>query len=309
MTAAMFDQMGRGVVAAAVLECLAIGVVVMASIQAVRGVVPVRGVFHRQCMVRWLSRPTKLRQLLDQRLDKANSLYALYSPPPSLDTPKRRVERLPEPEVAVVHLLDLATTGSRQDVTRADLAFFDLPLEQLCGQVSVGAERAIIEPDTNAPLLVLLSGPGGVEDVFEFLKQHAEQAGPVPPLPTSEEKQPPRPMSPMEWEEAEKRERLEAERVERSEAARLDAFMRARSKVEECIRRHIDQLQIDAAYAWKQRLRGLAIALSGALGIVSALTSQRYAAILPIAIVAAILGGFFATVSRDLVAIIERLRR
>ena len=118
MTAAMFDQMGRRVVAAVVLECLAIGVVVMASIQAVRGVVPVRGVFHRQCMVLWLSRPTKIRQLLDERLDKANSLYALSSPTQSAEIPKRRVERLPSPEVAVVQLLDLATTGSRQDVER-----------------------------------------------------------------------------------------------------------------------------------------------------------------------------------------------
>jgi len=285
MTQAMFASLGSRLVAPILVECLAIGVIVMASIQTVRGVFPVRGAFHRQRMVLWLSRLEDVHKALDKRV----GVEVLQSYLPLItDTPKNESRRLPEPEAALDALLGLTTTQALEKTDRPHLAFFDLPLEQLCGQISVGAERAIIDPKKHAPLLVLLAGSGGLDDAIEFLKQDAAQSEVVTVNGAKQSK---------ETDGADMK------------SARQDAFMQARSKVEERIRRNIDWLQIDTAYRWKLGVRCLAIALAAALGLLSALASGQYTAIPASMAVAGIAGGFFATVTRDLVAVVERLRR
>ena len=47
-------------------------------------------------------------------------------------------------EKEIVHRLLQLTTAEGGDRPAVSLAFFDLQLEQLCGQISAGAERAIV---------------------------------------------------------------------------------------------------------------------------------------------------------------------
>jgi len=78
--------------------------------------------------------------------------------------------------------------------------------------------------------------------------------------------------------------------------------MRLRADIAQRIQRNIDRLQISTTFWWRRLLRGLAVAICWTLGLT--LLKDAVAAV-----VFAIVGGFVATVARDLVAIVEKSRR
>ena len=69
------------------------------------------------------------------------------------------------------------------------------------------------------------------------------------------------------------------------------------------IQRNIDGLQITTTFWWRRTLRGLAFTLCGVLGL------SVFGGRLTLSAVCAVVGGFVATASRDLVAVVEKARR
>ena len=283
----VFHQARNGAMEALLVQSAAIGVIVMASIQMVRAIVPVRSWFHRQRVSTWLGRaPDELRKTADFKARMRELIDG--------DNDKWLEEYIsPETtEQEILHRLLQLTTAEGGDRPAVSLAFFDLPLEQLCGQISAGAERAIVDPKTNGAILLRLANAAGEDDVVSLFKAHrkvhqqrpGEGSAPGQAPPDSSSGEP---------------------RVNRTE----EQFMRARASVEERVRRSIDCLQIESGFYWRRRLRGLAVALAATLGATAALVGGQPLASALTAAVSGIIGGFFAMLARDLTAIVERLRR
>ena len=282
----VFQQARDGAVEALLIQSAAIGVIVMASIQTVRSIVPVRSWFHRTRVSVWLGRapdelkvPKEFEARMRQRIETDGLWLDKYIGPDT--TEKQILDRLLQ--------LTTAEGSARPAVSRA---FFDLPLEQLCGQISAGAERAIVDPRTNGAILLRLANAAGEEDVLSFFTAHRN----LEPTPLTNSSAPLEPSL-----------GLPPSREPRDE--RTERFMRARASVEERVRRSIDCLQIESGFSWRRRLRAIAVMLAAALGLTAALIGNQFLASVPVAIASGIVGGFFAMLARDLTAIVERLRR
>ncbi len=281
-----FQQARDGAIEALLIQSAAIGVIVMASIQAVRAIVPVRSWFHRHRVSVWLGRapdkfkkPQHFKPRMRERLTEAPWLGEYIKP----DTT----------EEDILHRLLQLTTAEGEDRPSVSRAFFDMPLEQLCGQISAGAERAIVDPRANGDILLRFANAAGEEDVLSFFKAHDELNGTRADTGIKS----PEPDFSFGVEPAPSRER------------RTETFMRARASVEERVRRSIDCLQIESGFEWRRRLRVIAVTLAAALGLTAALIANQFLASVPAAIASGIVGGFFAMLARDLTAIVERLRR
>lgn len=266
----VFQQARTGALEALLIQSAATGVIAMASIQAVRTIVPIRSWFHRESVKVWLRRA-------DDELKKPANFEARMTKRITLTPYLTDYIRPETTEELILHNLLQLTTAEGGDRVTVSRAFFDLPLEQLCGQISAGAERAIVDPKTNGPILLRLANAAGEEDVLAFFEAHQGL------------------------------EQLPAPGPERDE--RTEKFMRARASVEERVRRSIDCLQIESGFYWRRRLRIIAVMLAAALGFTAALSQYQFLASGPTAIASGIVGGFFAMLARDLTAIVERLRR
>jgi hypothetical protein len=130
------------------LESVLIGIATMASIQSVRAIYPVRGLFHELYISRWL-RPTVPEQLPMQ--------------PDELRKPLSK-------------LLSLAVaTDSR--------ALFDLPAEQLLAQLGAAADIVVTYPVDHRGLLLVLAGEAGWKDTTNFIENFGKKFGADSSLP------------------------------------------------------------------------------------------------------------------------------
>jgi hypothetical protein len=123
------------------LESVLIGIATMALIQSVRAIYPIRGLFHRQYIDRWL-RSTVSKQ-----------------------SPKLLSE-----------LMSLAVaTDSR--------ALFDLPAEHLIAQLGAAADIIVASPADHVELLLALAGEAGRNDTDHYIRMFGgrrDQANPDP---------------------------------------------------------------------------------------------------------------------------------
>ena len=214
----------------------------------VRTLVPVRGAFHCAAVVRWID-----ESIASVKLEGKSSNDML-----------REITELASPASSLGHY-----------------ALFDLPIEQLCGQIGAGADR-LLDDSASKVRLAAATMPEAVPadapqphkatNVITVLaasstevQQFLDGSPPYPPT--------------------EPRDR-----------------MRLRADIAQRIQRNIDRLQISTTFWWRRLLRGLAVAICWTLGLT--LLKDAVAAV-----VFAIAGGFVATVARDLVAIVEKSRR
>lgn len=214
----------------------AIGIVVMAIIQSVKDMFPVRRWFHRSFVHAWLAHKAR----------------------------ESRGDGSPSAKRAASDLVRLATTGDEQ-------ALFDLPIEQLCGQVAAAAAQSLDYPARHKDLLRCLAASADPADV-DLVVTSAEQ------------------------------ERGEIETA--AERARM-ALVDARTRVMHQVQRSVDALQISAGYRWKWYMQLAAFILSYALTVVAVLFSNSpdsFGQRLLLAIPLGIVGGFVAPVARDLIA-------
>ena len=213
----------------------AVGILSMAIIQTVKDIFPVRNTFHKKFIKNWLER----------NAGKAGE-----------KTDAQKAER---------HLIKLATAGDEQ-------AFYDLPIEQLCGQINAAAQVILDHPREHADLLRCLAAeadPGALK-----LLTSAEPASPL-----SEKRSPDE--------------------------------VNARARAIHQVQRSIDSLQISAGYRWKKMLQIWAFLLSyaftmcGILLFPGPVLSLR-SVILTVGV--GLAGGFLAPVARDLVVSLQKLR-
>lgn len=240
-----------------------IGFMVMALIQLVRSLFRIRGRFHRAAVRRWLLRGIERHRQRDDHRSTA-----------------RGTEPKPPDDEAVDRLVRLATTHD-------DTLLFDLPIEQLCGQISAAADRALDDPADHKYLLLGLAGEAGVADAREY---------------------------PRLWEQNRRSKRPS------------EAFLDARAGLTHHIQRNIDGLQIAAGMTWRRRLRwcavGLAFVFAAAFSV--AQTAKPPATAIDVnwvtelrrlangtakSLFTAVAAGFLATFFRDVVAAVEKLRR
>ena len=282
----VFQQARDGAVEALLIQSAAIGVIVMASIQTVRSIVPVRSWFHRTRVSVWLGRapdelkvPKEFEARMRQRIETDGLWLDKYIGPDT--TEKQILDRLLQ--------LTTAEGSARPAVSRA---FFDLPLEQLCGQISAGAERAIVDPRTNGAILLRLANAAGEEDVLSFFTAHRD----LEPTPR------PKVQPPSNRHSGCLRHASRGTSARRGSCERVPAWRNASDAASIAFKSK-------AASHWRRRLRAIAVMLAAALGLTAALIGNQFLASVPVAIASGIVGGFFAMLARDLTAIVERLRR
>lgn len=91
-----------------------------------------------------------------------------------------------------------------------------------------------------------------------------------------------------------------------------DAELRERTRLSYLIQRRLDAIQIQARRRWRQWLRALAfgvgLALTSTVAGVLGLWEKNFLGTLFLVLLLSAVGGFFASVARDAVAIVERLR-
>jgi hypothetical protein len=223
----------------------AIGVLSMALIQTAKDLLPIRRWFQRRYLRQWLH--TKTRDV-QEAIDPA------------------RAER---------DLIRLATAGDES-------AFYDLAIEQLCGQMSAATTVVLDFPARHRDLLTCLAAEADPDDRAALLR--AAELG-----------------------------RAALERMRSDAPGDYQILVDARSRVTHQVQRSVDALQIAAGFRWKLTLQIAAFATSYVLTVVGlSLYRPPGTSVLTSAIVSVPLGliaGFLAPIARDIVAIVSRARK
>jgi hypothetical protein len=261
------------------------GLLAMAIVQGVRTLLPVRGLFHRTVVERWV----------DESLQHASS-----------STREPRAWRVKVTQRMFKTLMALArgsTAGERY-------ALLDLPIEQLCGQIAAEADR-------------LLDNPAALLHRRERPDRHPVQQGASPMQPATESRSSGDEMQRSTLESSRemilamcvlaagradvRRFLADARKIAAAPDGQLPPeasrrYVQLRANLSQRIQRNIDRLQIQTSFWWKRALRGLAFAICGVLGL------AMFKNVFP-AVVCAVVGGFVATAARDLIAVVEKARR
>jgi hypothetical protein len=159
---------------------------------------------------------------------------------------------------------------------------YDLPIEQLCGQLTVTYEGAMDNPSRFPNLLVFLTGQMGAEDLMTVVRAGRERFE-VPPGASPEKA----------VEEAQARARLI-----RMSQLRIDAF------------------QIGSGGRWRRWLRAVVVGLSvvGSWGIIASSIPEKATegtrlGYVIYSVLVGLISGYLAMFIRDMTAIVELRRR
>ncbi len=224
----------------------AVGVLSMAFLQTVKDIFPLRRRFQAAWISGWLE-------------DQARQAPAIPT------------GTAVNAETAETVLIRLATSGDRD-------ALYDLPIEQVSGQMNSAAQLVLDFPWRYEDLFRCLTAQADVEDVRRLLDARPPERGPRPVLGADDK------------------------------AALIDA----RNRVTHQVQRSLDGLQIAAGYRWKFWLQVASIVLSGLLvwiGLMLFVKDSAPVRHLLVSAAMAVAGGFVAPVARDLVAALQQLRK
>ncbi len=253
-----------------VKQSIAIGVLTMAVIQMVRMTYPVRGIFHGRRVRAWL------RAGIAPEARSNNK--------PEVTSPQK------DP---VAELVKLAVTSDSR-------ALFDLSIEQLCGQMAAAIDPVLDAPLEQRALLHGLAGESGVDEVNRYVtawqnwrnrpKESKSQSSGADMQGLSEPSK--------------------GDSEAKSEPSEIDIqFLDARNAVSRRIHRNIDGFQILVSTNWKRMLRIGAVIIAGVLSCYGTAEITDLRSRLFFVFAGGIMAGFIATVARDIVAGIEKLRR
>ena len=217
----------------------AIGVLSMAILQTLKDMLPVRNRFQQWWLKRWF-------------IDRAAKAKAIGVVEPNIIKAEKDLVRL-------------ATAGDRA-------AFYDLAIEQMCGQMNAAAQVVLEYPADHDDLLRCLAALADKNDLDVLLDKT----------------------------------------VREKVAPKTQAQVDARTRVIHQVQRSIDGFQISAGFRWKWILQVVSFAISFALIFVGfsmhagadGLRLDHVGSY----ILAGLLGGFLAPVARDLVAALQKLR-
>jgi hypothetical protein len=164
-------------------------------------------------------------------------------------------------------LVKLATAG---DID----AFYDLAIEQLCGQMNVAAQIVIEYPKLHEALLRCLAKDADPADIDAVLH-------------------PPDYIS------------LERNTLTREQQENVTKVFDARNRLTHQIQRNIDALQISMGFRWKLWLQIASFVISFVLAFIAVAGARS----VWLAILLGGIAGFVAPVARDLVAALQQLRK
>jgi hypothetical protein len=227
----------------------AIGAVTMAVLQTLKDMFPLRRIFQKIWLKGWLQKR-------------------------ALDAPDVPVGKKPDPEVAENDLIRLATS---KDVK----AFYDLPIEQLCGQANAALQVALDYPGDHTDLIWCFGSLAEDKDLNALLH---------PPTTL----------------------RKNRSQMTEGETQAVDAYAAARNRVAHYVQRSIDSVQIAAGFRWKFYLQLCSIILCfvfSLVGLFESAATKDMPLKFPAAIAIGILAGFLAPVARDLVAALQQFRK
>jgi len=253
----------------------AVGVLSMAIIQTIKDMLPVRNWFQKYFVCRWLKQKAKGAQVAaSEWMSMSGAGLAWFKVERErTDPPADNRYFLDSPGVSTAErdLFKLATDGDEK-------ALYDLPIEQLCGQINSAAQVVLDRPIDHTDLFLCLASMADPVDAARVMFPPKEAKGPRP----------------LNDEEAKKRH---------------DNYVDARTRVTHQIQRAIDALQIRVGFRWKFSLQIASIVLSGLIAGVGVWTFGKGPHPVLSSIGIAILGGFLAPVARDLVAALQQLRK
>ncbi len=227
------------------ITVLAIAVISTASIQMIKDMLPVRRWFQESFLRKWLN---------------ARAAEA-----------RRRESGAPDAARAEKDLVHLATGGDTR-------AFYNLEIEQLCGQMNSAAQIVLAYAARHENLLHCLAPEADPADMRIVVS---------PPQVTALEGEKPSPMQ--------------------SEA--MTALLDARNRLAHHVQRGIDALQISMGFRWKLILQMAAYAICFVVALIGVFRHGRDARNLLDAVVIGIVAGFVSPIVRDLMAVISRFRK
>ncbi len=219
----------------------AIGVLTMAIIQTLKDMFPTRDWFQEWRLKAWLR-------------EKAAVAANIGAVTPNADTAEQ-------------DLIRLATAGDRG-------AFYDLSIEQMCGQMNAAAQIILEYPGDHKDLLGCLASLAKKEDIEELLEV---RSGTMPGM-------------------------------------RTQPQVDARTRVIHHVQRSIDGFQISTGFRWKWLLQVVSFAVSFVLIFAGLSLYERSGSSSQIAlntpwfVLIGLIGGFLAPVARDLVVALQKLR-
>jgi|HubBroStandDraft_5_1064220.scaffolds.fasta_scaffold38049_3 hypothetical protein len=184
-------------------------------------------------------------------------------------------------DVALQDLADLATAGSKK-------ALFELPIEQLCGQMVAAMQQALDHANDHVVLIVCLSH---LKDLAELgiMLQSVEELSQAAQAPSQGPSQ---------------------------ASTRVAIYTSARQRVSHRIQRAIDGFQISVGGRWKLILQLAAIAISVSVSWIAISSESRSGEIHASAmqtvgsgIAVGILAGFIAPVLRSVLSLLEGVKK
>jgi hypothetical protein len=257
----------------------AVGVLSMAVIQTLKDMFPLRNWFQKRALDQWLrEKAVESRRRWSGWLERDGrgwfAAELARQTDSLLDTHAEEFSQGPDAAQAEQDLIKLAADGDSK-------ALYDLPIEQLCGQLNAAAQMVLDQPLDHPDLMRCVASVADPADIARVIFPPREAKGPRP--------------------------------VEAGEGQkRYDSFIDARTRVTHQIQRAIDALQVSVGFRWKFYLQLASIVLSGiiaGLGVWAFGNIPGFGRRLLATMAVGVLGGFLAPVARDLVAALQQLRK
>ena len=272
-----FVQLTAALLAVAALT----GIASMAIVQVAKNLFNLRGLYQERQIRQWLAdRGSDHDYRSFSQLLEGLGLKAASQAP-------NKGEAQPTPDTGTT---SPQTTKWRwpSDVDRAEVRrFFGLPIEQLTPQIGAVAELASAEGNRLA-LLKSLAGKSGWPKIDQFA---ARTSGPSP--------------TPAAGQPA-----AQTGGQPVAQTGQEDEEVELRLELAHLIRGGLDQLQVSIGERWRHYARATAAWLSGALALIMSYVVHLSPGVRTVSVLSAlILGGFFSWLARDLVAVVERIRR
>ena len=250
-----------------------LGALAMALIEAIKGLFPVRALFHRSEIAHWFE---GRHVSLDVR---------------AMGIPHDALPSAAQPSAAYTQLLRLAIGGEEYQT-----ALFEQPVEKMFGEIQAAVNIAMDFPDVAPDLFEFLTHePGAERDGASRVRAKAAATAPD----TDQDR----------WQRFAAALNAGHVDLKTAEPHRKKEYLeanQARQRLDNLVRRRLDALQTRIGYRWARgnQIAGFLVAFVLALTALLQLPHPNYG----LSIFLAIVAGFLAPPAKDLVAALKQIR-
>lgn len=262
---------------------LIIGLLSMVVLQTFKDLLPWRQWFQRRWMVRWLAQGMPAFREVEKKthLPNAEKVPSVAAFCKSVTGVPKEFPPFSDSEAVIAALEDLVNLATAGD----EKAFFELPIEQLCGQTNAALQLALDHPLNHVALIWCLGHLTQSEDLDAVL---------TPPTETL---------------------RMAQKDMEDKHRQVLDDYANARVRLSHQLQRAIDGFQVATGTRWKLIFQMASIGISLVLAVVAMyFAGTEYFSEKPVEAVLTCVGiglaaGFIGPVSRDLLSALQGLKK